>query len=58
MSQGDFLSKVFMKELKGEITYECSFIYSLFFFFFGGGLWDLGKNYVIFMIVSNPMFFI
>ena len=45
-----------MKDLNGEITYECPFIYS--FFFCGGGLWDLGKNYVIYMIVSNPMFFI
>ena len=43
MSQGDFLSKVFMKELKGEITYECSFIYSLFFFF-GGGVMGFGKK--------------
>ena len=33
-------------------------LFTLFFFFLGGGLWDLGKNYVIFMIVSNPMFFI
>ena len=44
MSQGDFLSKVFMKELKGEITYECSFIYSLFFFFGGGGFMGFGKK--------------
>ena len=37
MSQGDFLSKVFMKELNGEITYECPFIYSRFVLFWGGG---------------------